>query len=505
MDVDFSDLNTSYSLIGSIFHQVSIDIVKWLVFQGYTFKGCNKAQDSRNRANLLKLVKLLAYYNEDVEDILSILVRDSKFCIVVDETRDESKKEQMEIILQFVDKEALEKANCEVLLHCCLNMDDFRGRYKGYDGASSMCGEWNIYFKKEVILICQNFSYLTCKIKLVASSSNQHDQLRDIETSHIAKLIDSGELEISKGKNQISFLNSSVRMFSFVCVVLQDIIKSVNLTQRSEVDGIHGAMTSIEFVSIFHFTIEMLGVNNDLCQALQYKSQYIQNAMQLVEHGWDPLFEEVKLFCKDHEIEVPNLNALYKVGRGQSRIQRDNLTIKHHYWLDIFTVELLVLSFALDPRDNYKAFWVEDICKLMNDFYPDDFIEQEKLHMKIQLEHFQLDAHQSTELQKAFTVANLGQVLAKTNKSSIYPLPDRIIHLVLTLLISIATTKRAFLAMKIAKTRLRKRMEDDFLLTYLVAYIEKEIAREFSTNSIIDGFKLTKKRKVQFRIPNIEK
>ncbi|KAG8472816.1 hypothetical protein CXB51_034627 [Gossypium anomalum] len=316
----------------------------------------------------------------------------------------------------------------------------------------------DIVASKEVILICQNFPYLTCKIKLVASSSNQHYQLRDIETSNIAKLIDSGELEISKGKNQIStlqrlrdtrweshlaFLNSSVRMFSLVCVVLQDIIKSVNLTQRSEADGIHGAMTSVEFVFIFHFTIEMLGL-----------------LQKFREHGWDPLFEEVKLFCKDHEIEVPNLNALYKIGRGRSRIQRDNLTIEHHHWFDIFIVG------------------TDSLLTEMNSRFNDE---------------------------KASTVANLGQVLTKTNKSSIYPLPDRIIHLVLTLPVSTAKTERAFSDMKIVKTRLRQRMEDDFLLTYLVAYIEKEIAREFLTNSIIDGFELTKKRKVQFRIPSIEK
>ncbi|KAH1122405.1 hypothetical protein J1N35_005565 [Gossypium stocksii] len=139
-------------------------------------------------------------------------------------------------------------------------------------------------------------------------------------------------------------------------------------------------------------------------------------------------------------------------------------------------MDLFVHSFSLDPRDNYKAFRVEDIYKLMNDFYLNDFMEQKKLHMKIQLEHFQLDAHQSMELQKAFTVAKLCQVLVKTNKSSIYSFIDRIISLVLTLLMSTAITERAFLAMKIVKTRLCNRMEDDFLSTYLVAYIEKEIA-----------------------------
>ncbi|KAK5842279.1 hypothetical protein PVK06_004615 [Gossypium arboreum] len=105
-----------------------------------------------------------------------------------------------------------------------------------------------------------------------------------------------------------------------------------------------------------------------------------------------------------------------------------------------------------------------------------DFTEQEKLHMKIQLEHFQLDAHQSMELQKAFTVAKLCQVLAKTKKSNIYPFIDRIIRLVQTLLVSTAIIERAFSAMKIVKTRLCNRIEDDFLSTYLVAYIEKEIA-----------------------------
>ncbi|KAK5793245.1 hypothetical protein PVK06_034385 [Gossypium arboreum] len=104
-------------------------------------------------------------------------------------------------------------------------------------------------------------------------------------------------------------------------------------------------------------------------------------------------------------------------------------------------VEVFVLNSALDPHNNYEAFRVEDVCKLMNQFYPNDFMEQEKLHMKIQLEHFQLDAHQSTELQKTSTVVKLCQELAKTNKSSVYPLLDRIIRLVLTLSMSTATTE----------------------------------------------------------------
>ncbi|KAH1055589.1 hypothetical protein J1N35_033654 [Gossypium stocksii] len=113
--------------------------------------------------------------------------------------------------------------------------------------------------------------------------------------------------------------------------------------------------------------------------------------------------------------------------------------------------------------------------------------------MKIQSKHFQLDAHQSKELQKASTVAKLCQVFVEITKSSIYPLFDRIIRLVLTLPVPTATTERSFSTMKIVKTRLRNKMEDDFLSTYLVEYIEKEIAQEFSTYFIIDEFNLMKK------------
>ena len=95
-------------------------------------------------------------------------------------------------------------------------------------------------------------------------------------------------------------------------------------------------------------------------------------------------------------------------------------------------VELLVLSSSLDPRDDYVSFKVDDICKLANKFYPKDFTEQEKLHLKFQLELFELDVRQNFDLQKVSTISELCQVLVKTRKSIIYPLVDRLIRLVLT-------------------------------------------------------------------------
>jgi hypothetical protein len=55
-------------------------------------------------------------------------------------------------------------------------------------------------------------------------------------------------------------------------------------------------------------------------------------------------------------------------------------------------------------------------------------------------------------------------------------------------------TERAFSAMKIVKTKLRNRMEDDFLANYLIVYIEKEIVERFTIDMIIDYFYFMKER-----------
>ena len=75
-----------------------------------------------------------------------------------------------------------------------------------------------------------------------------------------------------------------------------------------------------------------------------------------------------------------------------------------------------------------------------------------------------------------------------SGKSKIYFLIDRLIRLVLTLPVSTTTTERAFSTMKLLKTRLRNRMEDELLADNIIVYIEKEIARNFIVEMIMDEF-----------------
>ena len=76
---------------------------------------------------------------------------------------------------------------------------------------------------------------------------------------------------------------------------------------------------------------------------------------------------------------------------------------------------------------------------------------------------------------------------------------NRLIRLVLTLPASTATTERAFSAMKLVKTRLRSKMEDEFLRNCLITYIEKEIAIQFATDKLIDDFDAIQTRRVALK------
>jgi hypothetical protein len=162
-------------------------------------------------------------------------------------------------------------------------------------------------------------------------------------------------------------------------------------------------------------------------------------------------------------------------------------------------IELFKLSTALNPRNSYKLFNVENICLLVDKFYPDDFSDQEKIYLRFQLQHYELDVPNHPKLKNISSIADLCQGLVETEKSTVYLLIDRLIRLILTLPVSTTTTERAFSAMKIVKIRLRNRMEDDFLTNYLIVYIEQEIAERFTIDMIIDDFYSMKERRVQLK------
>jgi hypothetical protein len=75
---------------------------------------------------------------------------------------------------------------------------------------------------------------------------------------------------------------------------------------------------------------------------------------------------------------------------------------------------------------------------------------------------------------------------------------DRLFRLLVTLPVSTTSAERAFSCLKIIKTRLRNKMENDYLDNSLLIHIGGEIMRNYTYNDIVNEFKDLKERKVEF-------
>ncbi|KAL5789875.1 hypothetical protein ACOSQ2_004763 [Xanthoceras sorbifolium] len=475
----------------------SIDFIRWLTFQGCAFRGHDESLESKNRGNFIELLKILANYNDDIakvvlentpktarytspkiqKEIVQILsnkvrmhireeIGDAKFCVLVDEARDVAKKEQMALVLRFVDKQGfirerfldivhvkdttaitLKKELCTIFSRHALNVQNIRALFLGE---------------------CPYAYYIHCmahrlQLALVGSSR-----------------------EVIPVYQFFSKLTSTVNIIGVSC-------KRNSELQSAQKDAIEHMITIDEFETDISNAMHLVSTTKALIQNMR-------------EDGWESLLENVNSFCSRYEIDVLNMSDRYLMGRGRSSHKKEHITIEHHYRVEIFTatidsqlqelnnrfseqaMELLTLSSALDPRDGFKSFNIDNICKLADKFYPMDFTEHERDLLSFELKHYKLYASQQQVFQKMSTISELCRALAETRSSHHFPLIDRLIRLILTLPVSITTTERAFSAMKLVKTGLRNKMDDKLLANYLVVYIKKEIVEKFSNESIIDDF-----------------
>ncbi|XP_071722922.1 uncharacterized protein [Rutidosis leptorrhynchoides] len=222
--------------------KVAVHLVRWLAFQGCIFRGHDERKELKRQGNFQALLNSLSTYNEDVstsiasapqnaiynsptiqkqilhtmsrrvKEVIREEIGNAKYCILVDEVQDESKKEQMSIILRFVDKNGYVQERFFGLVHVKdiaastlrndilfvlsqhnLDVQNIQGQ--GYDGA--------IAASKEVILIHQFFTKLSSIIIIVGVSYKYSDQLKAVHAENIAHLLAINELKSRTGLNQV--------------------------------------------------------------------------------------------------------------------------------------------------------------------------------------------------------------------------------------------------------------------------------------------------------------
>ncbi|KAG6626865.1 hypothetical protein CIPAW_15G082100 [Carya illinoinensis] len=440
-------MNQSRHIDKLVEKQCSMACVRSLMFQACAFRG-----------NFIELIKLLASYNDQVNGaVMENVPQNAKY------TSPKIQKEILHIFANkmFVDKDGfirerffhivhvkntmaltLKNEICVLLSRYDLQIENIRALFLKDCPYAYYVHCWAhklqlalVATSIEVKHVHQFFVHLTSIINIIVGSSKCHDELQTAQAAEIESLITSYEIEIGKGANQIGTLQRprDTRWGSHFQF-------GSNYSQRGDAEAAYMVLISFEFILILYMIKKIMGIINALCQSLQQNSQYIVNAMSLVsttkvliqnlrDDGWESLLTDVKSFCEKHQIDIPDMNEQYTRARGKSCRQVDKF--------NDHTMELLILSVALNPKD-------------------------------------------------MSTLSELCRGLAILEKSKIYYLIDRLIRLVFTLLVSTAITEQAFSTMKFIKTRLRTRMEDEFLADHLLVYIEKEIAKNFTSKMIMD-------------------
>nr|XP_009775297.1 PREDICTED: zinc finger MYM-type protein 1-like [Nicotiana sylvestris] len=483
------------------------------------------------------------------------------FALLVDESCDVSRKEQLAIVLRYVNRcgsvvehfigivhvrntsaLCLKEAIVDYLAQHSLSLSYVRGQC--YDGASNMQGDFRGL--KTLIQQESKFAYsIHCfahqlQLTLVAVSKKCLE-VGESQAEKVQEALDMGELETGRGLNQElglaraadtrwgshykSFKNF-ISMFGSIIDVLDTIVVDARtLEERAKAKGYLSTCQTFEVAFMLHLMRDVLGITNELNTSLQKKEQDIANAILLVEvakkrlqklreEEWGLLVDKVSAFCVKYNISIPNFDDFY-VNSGRSRRKVVDHTILHHYRVDIFfkiidwqvqelnarfnevTTNLLVGVACLNPVDSFSSFDINKIL-MMVELYPDDFDENIMVTLKNQLETYIVDVRDVDErFSNLQGLVDLSETLVKTKKHLNYPFVFRLVKFALLLPVATATVERTFLAMKLIKSELRNRMNDEFMSGCLVPYVERKIFNAISDETIMNTFQDMKTRRGQ--------
>jgi len=506
---------------------------------------------------------------------------DESFSVLVDESRDVSYKEQMIVLLRFVSNQgsiierllgivhvadttaiSLKASLQELFSKHGLSFSRLRGQ--GYDGASNMRGEFNglkaLILKENssayyvhcfahqlqlvLVAVATNhqrvahlFNWISSVQNTVGASCKRRDKLREKQAAKIKEALEDGDILTGRGLNQETGLARSgdtrwsshyksvvnlLLMFDSILEVLKDVVeKGEDWKQKANASNLIEALTTFDFIFSCFFMRKVLGITNELSQALQRKEQDIMNAVSLViiakfhlqdlrDNGWDSLLDEAQSFCSIFKIDVLNMEDMWVAKRSQRR--GEGMTNQHFYCVEFFYVvidmilqelnnrftegntELLRCMSCLNPSNNFHAFDKMKLIDLAN-FYPNDFSERELCVLESQLECYILDVQSDGEFSQLNGIGDLAEKLVVKRKNLLYPIVYKLVKLVLILPVATASVERAFSAMTIVKTRLRNRMGDEWMNDNLVTYIEKDIFSCVTNEAIMQRFQNMKTRR----------
>ncbi|PIN22362.1 hypothetical protein CDL12_04927 [Handroanthus impetiginosus] len=493
IDVAFSKHFDKTRLEYQIQLGASVDRVHYLLHQGLPFHGHDELEESNNQGNFCELLRFLRDHNETINDVLENAPKNLKlvhtdiqkdifnvaaietvnaiisdlgddlFALLVDESRDKgSVVERFIGIVHVIDTTSLSLKAVVESLFSTHGLSWKRLRGQGYNETSNMQGQFNglkILILKEntstfyihcfahqlqlaLVMVAKNhveiglfFNLVSSLLNVVGASCKHRDILQQKQLEKVSKALKTTLKRPSDTRwgSHCGTLLRLLDIFSSVMEVLEIIMEDgVNSEQRAEASSLLDAISSFDFIFKLYLMWKVLGITNELSQALQRKDQDIVNAMKLVkiskdqlqkmrEEKWDSLLIEAFSFYM--QLQEPNDQ------------------------FDEVNTELLCCVDCLNPNNSFEAFDKQKLIRLAK-FYLHDFSSLDRLALDFYL----------------------------------------LIKLALILPMATATVERAFSAMAIIKNQLRNLMGDQFMNDCLITYIEKDIFSNIDNKSIMRRF-----------------
>ncbi|XP_024966044.1 zinc finger MYM-type protein 1-like [Cynara cardunculus var. scolymus] len=491
----------------------SVEVCRYLLENALPFRGNDESEKSMYKGLFLGTLKLIGRTNGEIEKVIlqnapknnqltspkiqnylvtcfgeEVLkgvigeIGDDVFALLVNESSDVSRKEQMAVVLRFVDKVGIVQERFVGIVHVMdtsaislksaldalfakhgLSFTKVRGQ--GYDGASNMSVVVAVAKKHEGI---KDFFYLIALVVTVVNSScKRKDMIRESHKERIQEEIGNNEIETGKGLNQeISLVragdtrwNSHLKTIVSLIALFPEVIQVLkyveddgdNGASRLQARGLLSYLKTFEFVFYMHLISTILGLTNSLSQALQRKDEDILEAIDLIgttkgqlqmlrENGFDQVLEKCYSFCDKHKIVKLDMAEAYVNTRNSRKMM--NITNQHYYNYDIFntvldmqirkfgdrfgeiSTDLLQNMATLNPRNSFSQFNKSSILKL-SQMYPRDFDDKERIILEHELDVYYHSIYNDVRFANLNGIADLTRLMMATRKHLYHPLVYR--------------------------------------------------------------------------------
>ncbi|XP_020414711.1 SCAN domain-containing protein 3-like isoform X1 [Prunus persica] len=529
----------------------SLKCTRYLLRQGLSFRGHDESAQSSNKGNYLELLQFLADHDEKVKavvlenapgnlkliapsiqkdlvnscaketiDLILSDVKDRYFSIMVDEARDVSIKEQMAMVLRYVNDKgqiierfvgvqhvtdttssALKEAIDEFFSSA--NLSFFKLRGQGYDGASNMRGEFN-GLKTKILREQPCAFYVHCfahqlQLALVAVAKKNIDVNSFFTTANSLVNVVGASCK-RRDALRAQYQEELVRAFEDDCLI----------TGR----GLNQERTLIRAGDTrwnSHYALQKK--DQDIVSAMNLVKTCKENLQLMRDNEFEELVEQASSFCYKHDIIVPTMDEEYVIP-GRSRRNAPMKTNYHRYRVEIFihvidgqlaelndrfnevSTELLTCLACLSPKNNFVAFDKRKLVRLAQ-FYPYDFSDRDLLMLEDQLGVYVHHMRSSSDFSQLEGISSLAEKMVEKGMHEIFPFVYLLLTLALVLPVATASVERAFSAMNIIKNPLRNRMGDQWLNDSLIVYIERDVFACIDNEIIMQRFQNMKTRRGQ--------